>query len=587
MLSLIIDRVGNVNVFNLFENSIPAEESHLQSTIDRDLISEFITEADRLVRVSHSLLLHPNAKLSTDILHDLRVLGETFYYQFFPEQITKKLAGAPTQSLHLNLDPSLASIPWDLLHDGQSFLSDRFWIGKTIQGGIHLSPSYQINRVKMLIIADPTEDLPNAQKEGETLLSVLNQKIHSKRLELEFIGGSQVTKLKILSLIKDKHIIHYSGHLFFDKDPLENGWLLSDGKVLKAREIKSTGIKTELVFSNSCLSAKAPENNMNPSLLNQFAGAFLASGIKTFIGTNWEVPDNQDTIDFTIRFYSFLFGDKSIGEALFQAKEYARRHSSANDFSWANYSLFGNPEYSLPLKTKEDITEKKALNLMNLQNLYPTPISKCYMDAFQIQKSERSSFEQLKALSSTFLGFTSIVGGLVFGDYKHNALSKPIPDEESRAVGLIEFWEWIFISFLDFKRLDLGHFSESLPSVMEKHKDIIWKIIGWIESWELEEPRSAEIGSYGILFRVFLDNLLFDFQEIEKIKILYLAPTEQILFRGSKTQKSILPPLNGIEIYRNRMVAIHEKKNIMIPFIGIPIESNGDWVIKSPGLKSI
>lgn len=87
MLSLIIDRVGNVNIFNVLEDNLPVEESHIQSTLDDDLIFEYLGEVERLVHVSQSVLSNPNQILNADILQDLKVLGETFYQQFFPISI--------------------------------------------------------------------------------------------------------------------------------------------------------------------------------------------------------------------------------------------------------------------------------------------------------------------------------------------------------------------------------------------------------------------------------------------------------------------------------------------------------------------
>lgn len=93
MLNLIIDRVGSVNVFNILDTSGSGSESHLQSTIDEDLILEYIKEIENLVRVSNAV----NSKgmnhktLETEILHELKILGETFYDQFFPGPIQEKL----------------------------------------------------------------------------------------------------------------------------------------------------------------------------------------------------------------------------------------------------------------------------------------------------------------------------------------------------------------------------------------------------------------------------------------------------------------------------------------------------------------
>ncbi len=105
MLNLIIDRVGSVNVFNILDTSGSGSESHLQSTIDEDLILEYIKEIENLVRVSNAV----NSKgmnhktLETEILHELKILGETFYDQFFPAPIQEKLRLTTEKYLHLNI----------------------------------------------------------------------------------------------------------------------------------------------------------------------------------------------------------------------------------------------------------------------------------------------------------------------------------------------------------------------------------------------------------------------------------------------------------------------------------------------------
>lgn len=128
MLNLIIDRVGSVNVFNILDTSGSGSESHLQSTIDEDLILEYIKEIENLVRVSNAV----NSKgmshktLETEILHELKILGETFYDQFFPAPIQEKLRLTTEKYLHLNIDPKLGVIPWELLHDGTCFCRINF-----------------------------------------------------------------------------------------------------------------------------------------------------------------------------------------------------------------------------------------------------------------------------------------------------------------------------------------------------------------------------------------------------------------------------------------------------------------------------
>lgn len=575
MLSLIIDRVGNVNIFNVLEDNLPVEESHIQSTLDDDLILEYLSEVERLVHVSQSVLSKPNQILNVDILQDLKVLGETFYQQFFPISIIEKLKNTNKQSIHFNIDPTLALVPWELLHDGNSFLSDKFRIGKTIRGGLHKSTHQENRKIKMLIIADPTEDLPHAQKEGEVLFSVLSQKVPNHLLELEFIGGKQVTKLKLLSLIKDKHIIHYSGHLHFSDDSLENGWLLSDGKVLKAREIKSTGIDTDLVFSNSCMSAKSAGKKLNTNILNQYAGAFLTAGIKTFVGTNWEILDNEKTIDFTVRFYTYLFSDKSVGESLFLSKEFARRNYHANDLTWANYSLYGNPDFSMFAKEKRNFHSAKILNPTAVLEFYPTPIALAYSRCTNLNKSKTVDKKNLLNLIRLFESISQVVGMIVFSDHSAHAMNKSIPNNLDDAVTLRKWWELVYSCVWDFQKLKITSIFESALPVLHEQKETIFKILGWMETWEQGDINTEELESYQIILQFFIENMLLEFSELERISILLVSENNNPHFYFKGIKPSYLYPashgtrdklVEQLSYQKGNLVMLHESRKMVIPF---------------------
>lgn len=595
MLSLIIDRVGNVNIFNVLENNLPVEESHIQSTIDEDLILEYLAEVERLVHVSHAILGNQNAILNADLLQDLKVLGETFYQQFFPLSIIEKLKNTTKRSIHFNIDPIFALIPWELLHDGNSFLSDRFRIGKTIRGGLHKSSDRQNRKLKMLIIADPTEDLENAQKEGEMLFSILSQKVPSQQLELEFIGGKQVTKLKLLSLVKDKDIIHYSGHLHFSDDPLENGWLLSDGKVLKAREIKSTGIATELVFSNSCMSVKSSSKKLDTSVLNQYAGAFLTAGIKTFIGTNWEILDNERTIDFTVRFYSYLFSDKSVGESLFLAKEFARRNYLPNDLTWANYSLYGNPDFSFVSQEKNILPVNKIINPSAILELYPTPISVAYKTFLNNQKINNVSWKSIVYLIRLFEAISQVVGMVIFSDHSAHAMNKSIPNNPDDALTIRKWWELVYSCLWDFQKLKITSLFESTLTILQNQKETIFKIISWMERWESKIPDTEEMEAQQIILQFFIENLLVEFSELDRLSIVLVSDTStpHFYFKGLKPSFLYNTPLGSkdklaesLSSHKGNLVLIHDKKKQVIPFLTYFKEKrdSGEWELVFSGL---
>jgi CHAT domain-containing protein len=601
MINLIIDRVGNVNVFNVLDGHTPSGESHLQSTIDDDLVLEYIYEIENLVRVSNIVQNASNQKsvLNTDILNELKTLGQTFFDQFFPIEIVERLRLATDRSIHFNIDPKLALIPWEVLHDGNSFLADKFHIGKTIRGGFHSKHNHGKEKLKMLIIADPTEDLIWAQREGEELFRLLSEKVSASRLELEFIGGKHITKLKLLSLIKDKNIIHYSGHLFFSDDPLENGWLLSDGKILKAREIKNSGISTDIVFSNSCLSSTQVQKTINTNIMNNFAGSFLMSGIKTFIGTNWEILDNQNTIDFTIRFYSYLFSDKSVGESLFMTREYARRNYDPNDLTWANYSLYGNPDFSILLDPEKEPASQKIINPSFVMNFYPTPIASSYVRFMNSQKENQPVTTQMELLISCFEEFSKVLGSIVFSDHKYHSLGKKFPENQDDSIPISKWWELIYSCLWDFKKLKITPHLESVIEILNSNRDVIQKILTWTLMYNENQIDESTRDSYLITYQYFYENLLVELEEFEKINIILVSENSNhhYFFRGIKPQSSLITaPLvkqdylgEQIEKYRGNLVVYNEKKKIMIPFHANLIDNHekNELGLFFPGYKII
>ncbi|TGK01465.1 CHAT domain-containing protein [Leptospira langatensis] len=578
MLNLIIDRVGAVNVFNVLDSSGSGSESHLQSTMDEDLILEYIKEIENLVRVS--VAIHQKSvqtpTLETDILHDLKILGETFYDQFFPSAIQEKLRLTTEKFLHFNIDPKLGVIPWELLHDGTCFLSDKFFIGKTVRGEANSAAFKEKEKLRMLIIADPTEDLEWAQKEGEQLFRVLSEKVPSSRLEIEFIGGRQVTKLKLLSLIKGKNIIHYSGHLYFSDDPLENGWLISEGKILKAREIKNSGFNTDMVFSNSCQSNKSTTRNLNSDLMNNFAGSFLMSGIKSFIGTNWEIADNQNTIDFTIQFYTNLFADKSIGESLYLAKEHARRNYDPSDLTWTNYSLHGQPIIRVVSDPSKGKPVHKIINPSLIFKFYPSAIASSYYQFTERQKEESlTSFQLMECLIRSFEEFSKILGGILFSDHQNHSLGKYIPNNPDDAYNIERWWELIFQCLHDFRKLEITPVVTDLAEILFANKDTIQKMIQWMDLYSKGQIQPESADGYLITFQYYYENLLTELEELERISIFLVSTNSNthLFFRGLKPESSLVAaPMikqdfigEQIEKYRGKVIVFHEDRLQIFP----------------------
>ncbi|RME90389.1 MAG: CHAT domain-containing protein, partial [Candidatus Hydrogenedentota bacterium] len=499
MVTVIIDRVGNTNVFNLVagnrvENpAVPTGES-LQSITDEDLIAEFQEELNRIASISRSLsslpekdserqaILFQHLNLNTQ----LQQIGEAFFRQFFPETLQKFFIENSSLWLHFHVTPSLASIPFEILHDGKSFLWEKYYLGKSVKGG-HATPDFvePKEHLNMLIVVDPTEDLEWARKEGEMIFEHLSSQFPDKSLHIELLGGKSLNKLNLLNALQGKDIIHYSGHLHYTGSPDENGWKLYGGKILHAREIKKSGADPMLILSNSCISGRSAEADLaeEGTWYTKFAGSFIKSSKTAYIGTNWHVPDNEPTILFTIKLYEYILQGKTLGEALYYARKYARENFALNDLTWASYMLMGNPNARLFEKdTKVPDIYRDILSDEAIEKYFPFPIAEVFSKLRQLERSKADPEDILRVLFQVFDELVFFIGALVRSNAIYLKIDKkfhfPYPDTKKI---LREIYQILSM----FSLLKTRPVIPNLIEVLYRQKDNFEKI----ENWKLKSRK--------------------------------------------------------------------------------------------------
>lgn len=548
-LSVIIDRIGSTNVFNIVQGRLPSRDTHLQTVVDDDLIAEFLTEVERIARVATGFS-GPERAAPVEISGELRRIGETFFLQFFPEAIQKRLRDHDHGFLFLHVDHSLRNIPWELLYDGNCFLADKFYIGKNVSGYWRDTARSERDRLRVLIIADPTEDLEWARLEGEGLFDSLNAEVSPDMLDVHFLAGSRITKLGLLNAIKDRDIIHYTGHLYYDQNQQESGWMLSGNKVLRAREIEKSGCSPFLVFSNSCLSSPMSggvpaEETADVFRFNDMAGAFLKAGIGNYIGTNWEIEDNEKTLEFSLNFYRSILEGKSAGESLFEARSKARHSYTASDITWANYVLHGNPMARIfrPGKRRTFDASRNAFNARRVIENYPMPVAREYHNFRGISNVEFHPQEGLEALILGFENTMMIVGAITFGNYRFLTLRGALPEREDPCT--LSFWiEKVYECTTNMRSL---HIDISVTGVMEclyLHRDSIFKLLRWTEDYRRGAITGPAVGTHFITYQFLFDNLLTDLASLSRYRIAYVDKTgeEAFVLKGLTPEKVRLVP---------------------------------------------
>jgi CHAT domain-containing protein len=335
-----------------------------------------------------------SAEDNPHVLRDLEALGRTLgedVIQDLAERLqterTATVSGQADGAIHLRLQMprALMRYPWELLHDRQGLLCERFALGRQVFMEVPLMRRVLRRKpgpVEILIIGDPQLDLeryqqeykwrpqqlPGARGEAQTVVNAFAQ-LHEELaglppLHITALIGTEVTVHEFRRLLRSGQfdIIHYASHACFDKkDPEGSAWLLSNG-LLRAREIRNTLSWTVsppwLVFANACeagMDAGAPVGQYQSDVFG-LATAFINQGVAAYIAPLWPI-DDAVAAQLASDFYRTLLLERtSLGEALRLAKTMAKQAllgpSSDNTewlmpprvaLSWASVVLYGDP----------------------------------------------------------------------------------------------------------------------------------------------------------------------------------------------------------------------------------------------------
>jgi tetratricopeptide (TPR) repeat protein/CHAT domain-containing protein len=313
-----------------------------------------------------SLILEKAEKsgnLESQDTRDFKKIAQLLWDHLFTRTIKDKLSSSEPCGLVFSLDEELISIPWELIFTGTDFLCLKFNVGRIVrtkeQG---VSPHYRSfsANLKMLVLANPTNDLKSSYQEG---LAIRNQFDRiTPRVKVDF-KSTDIDTVYVKKNLRDYDIVHFAGHCEFDpEDTKMSGWVLSDGK-LSAQDIAnlsgSLSLPT-LVFSNACTSAGLNYQEGAYSL----AAAFLFSGVRHYIGSIRKINDPV-SLTFAKEFYMNLVSGRQVGESLRLARLKVIKEHGLGAIDWASYLLYGDPNFSLIRKellapARKNITFNKS-----------------------------------------------------------------------------------------------------------------------------------------------------------------------------------------------------------------------------------
>ncbi|PIS33867.1 MAG: hypothetical protein COT38_03075 [Candidatus Omnitrophica bacterium CG08_land_8_20_14_0_20_41_16] len=340
-------------------------------------------EIDRLCQEVTALLNKANLK-DPSLFRSLEKTTHALWDHLFTRPVKEKLRQSLNSNLLLEIDEELIFIPWELLYDGTNFLSLEFNLGRLVRTESKAAPlDYRsLGQVsKMLILANPTNDLKAAYLEGLNIKTQLDRKRPNIRVDFK---STNIDKLYVKKNICDYDIVHFAGHCEYDyNNPKESGWVLSDGN-FSTQDILRLGsglALPALIFSNACHSAPLSKECLIDMDYQRksysLASAFLFSGVRHYLGSIRKIEDAA-SLAFAKEFYHNLTLGKSLGASLRLARIKLVKDYGIFATHWANYLLYGDPGFILfkpkPVKIKKRIVLPKKWVIRSLSILALTSV---------------------------------------------------------------------------------------------------------------------------------------------------------------------------------------------------------------------
>ncbi|HAX75202.1 MAG TPA: hypothetical protein DCY88_05030 [Cyanobacteria bacterium UBA11372] len=265
----------------------------------------------------------------------LTSLGQYLFQHLFPTELQsdfRNLIPRDRTFTLLILADQDASLPWELLHDGQRFLSDRFIIGRWFWELNNTRPhEFPVGAINVAHY--------NNVEQPELWTALLEPPGAPPPLPLP---DGVLGNLESTEAMRGLHLIRYSQSA--DAANRRNAPITLDD-TNNAQDIERQMRPAKLnLRRNRPLVSLGYVRRDRPELttLEQtWASAFIRAGCSAFTGSLWAVDPAVEAA-FISGFYNRLWTGDSLGEA-FEASRQLARAVAPDSLDWLAYVLFGDP----------------------------------------------------------------------------------------------------------------------------------------------------------------------------------------------------------------------------------------------------
>jgi CHAT domain-containing protein len=212
--------------------------------------------------------------------------------------------------------------------------------GVGAEAGLRRPP--HIGNLKVLLVENPTEDLPGAKTEAAAVRSALAD----TGVELDELQGKEATVGAIMQALTGGSIdiLHYCGHAFFEgPGETQSGLLCANKEKLTLKDLRALTTVPRVAFVNACQGGRMRGARDDVPRGQAFAEFFLRAGIDAYLGTFWLVSDDGAEA-FAHEVYQALAQGVELGAAVVRGRRCLHQQKNPD---WANYLLYGDSSFVL------------------------------------------------------------------------------------------------------------------------------------------------------------------------------------------------------------------------------------------------
>jgi class 3 adenylate cyclase/predicted ATPase len=177
----------------------------------------------------------------------LRAQGARALARLLPEGIAQIVRAAPPGPLNLQLDPSLAWVPWELLWDGEAFLGEKFQLCRRILAdAAPLQAAWRGPRrgaLKVLVVGGGDDAAAPVARLNATLRSMAG-------LAVSVLRAGELPRSELLRLIGSSDVVHYLGPVDGRPAPAGSVFWWRHGEPLDLSTIAALEVPPPLLVSH-------------------------------------------------------------------------------------------------------------------------------------------------------------------------------------------------------------------------------------------------------------------------------------------------------------------------------------------------